>query len=469
MDVMVRDCRDISIDTDSSSRLIVLHTLQLLPHAAYRDAEFQKHFDLLPSETRATSIRVHAGYTCEIDLARYWSTVGDTAVEVQIAFRGFRPLPDTVHLTSGSGVCVRIFSDLKDDNINPSATLTKWKTPLRPKTDGVISPLSDRDVLPSTEKHIYQLVLTYEFTQDEAGSFTPRAPVLQGVLYESAYESQMMLIFDADKKYLGCADAWPSEIKAPKGTVTIRLQVRHDDPVMLEKLKDMSVWIERKLEKEIPLSVYASRESMLIEKNPLKKCTLRKGTSTSVFFAEPPTSKIPSSCQAGDILFGTAYYGSGDPTLPGDGKRPGGFHVLYVVGHKPAKSSDPETPEATDERNLEEKISEAVRDYRVEQLNKLTPAERKDGKFEELLTSLEKEYPDHLPLLLASLKHVDKDDNRSGIAAKIVEAADSLIGKISEDELALHFGKNHDKDDPASCKVSCAYVRAIWLCSLLMW
>jgi hypothetical protein len=195
---------------------------------------------------------------------------------------------------------------------------------------------------------------------------------------------------------------------------------------------------------------------------------LRKGTSTSVFFAEPPTSKIPSSCQAGDILFGTAYYGSGDPSLPGDGKRPGGFQVSYAVGPKPAKSSEPETPEAPDGRTLEEKMSEAVRDCRVEQLNKLTPAEKKDGKFEELLVSIEKEYPDHLPLLLAGLKHVDKDDDRSQIAGKIVEAADNVIGKISEDELALHFGKNHDKEDPASCKVSYASSCATRLYRLLI-
>ena len=455
MDVKVRDSRDSSVNTDSSSRLVVLHAVQLLPHAAYRDVEVQKYFNLIPSQTTATSIRVHSGFTCEVDLARYWSTTGDTAVEVEIEFRGFRPIPDVVHLTAGAGgECVHVFSDLKDDSIAPSGKLTKWKTPLRPKEDGTISPLGDRDVFPSTNKRIYQLVLTYEFSQDEAGSFTPRAPILQGVLYESAYESQLMLIFDDDKKYLGVADAWPGEVKAPKGNVTIRVQVRHDDPTMLEKLKDMTIWIERKLEKEIALSVYASRESMLVGKNQMKKRTLRKGTSASVFFAEPQTSKIPSSCKAGDILFGTVYYGSGDPSLPGDGKRPGGFKVTYTVGPKPvSKKSEAETPEAKDERTVDEKVSEAVRDFRVEQLSKLTAAEKKDGKFDELYISFEEMYPDYLPLLLARLKYVDTEENRAEGSQKVVEASDKVIGNISEDELALHFGKNYEKEDPASCKV----------------
>jgi tripeptidyl-peptidase-2 len=437
--------------------------------------EAQKYFHLLPSQTTVTSIRLYSGFTCEVDLARYWSAVGETTVEVQIEFRGFRPIPDVVHLTAGAGgECVRVFSDLKDDSIAPSAKLTKWKTPLRPKEDGVISPLGDRDVFPSTDKRIYQLVLTYEFTQEEAGSFTPRAPVLQGVLYESAYESQLMLIFDDDKKYLGVADAWPGEVKAPKGNVTVRVQVRHDDPEMLEKLKDMTIWIERKLEKDVQLSVYSCRESMLSGKNTMKKRTLRKGTSASVFFAEPPTSKIPSSCKAGDILVGTAYYGSGDSSLPGDGKRPGGFKVCYTVGPKPAsKKSEAETPEAKDERTVDERVSEAVRDFRVEQLSKLTAAEKKDGKFDELYKSFEEMYPDYLPLLLARLKYIDTEENRAEVAPQVVEASDKVIGEISEDELALHFGKNYDKEDPVSCKVHYDLCRFLltgesrWLVSML--
>ena len=72
----------------------MLHTLQLLPHAAYRDAEVQEYFNLLPSMTTVTWIRVHSGFTCEVDLARYWSAVGTTGVEVQIEFRGFRAFPE---------------------------------------------------------------------------------------------------------------------------------------------------------------------------------------------------------------------------------------------------------------------------------------------------------------------------------------------------------------------------------------
>jgi tripeptidyl-peptidase-2 len=451
MDITVRDRRQ---DADASSRLIVLHTIQLLPHAAYRDAESQKYFQMLPSQSTVSSVRVHSGVTCEVDLARYWSAIGSTKIYVRIEFRGVRALPDKVQLSAGcGGECMRVFSDLRDESINPTAKLTTWKSPIRPKSDGVISPLGERDVFPITEKRIFQLVMTYEFSQEEAGSFTPRCPALQGVLYESAYESQMMLVFDGNKKLLGVGDSWPSEVKVPKGSITIRLQVRHDEQEMLEKLKDMPIWIERKMEKEIALSVYSSKEAMMTGKANFKKRTLRKGTSASIFFAEPPSSKLPSACNAGDVLAGTAYFGSGDASLPGDGKRPGGFAITYVVGPKPPKAPEAATPEPTDERTAEYKMEEAVRDLKVEHLSKLTAKEKEAGKFELLHDKLLTEYPDHIPLFVAALKHVDTDF-REEAAPKVIEAADKIVTAISEDELALHFGKGYDKDDPAETKVS---------------
>ncbi len=50
MDVTVKDCREQNVDKETSARLMVLHTVQLLPHNAYRDAETQKYLNLLPSE-----------------------------------------------------------------------------------------------------------------------------------------------------------------------------------------------------------------------------------------------------------------------------------------------------------------------------------------------------------------------------------------------------------------------------------
>jgi tripeptidyl-peptidase-2 len=454
MDVTVRDGRDTSEGT--TTRLYVLHTVQLLPHAAYRDNTQQKYLNLLPSQININSIPVEAGITCEVGVGRYWSASGSTKADVTIEFRGIQPIPQAISMNSGDSFSlVRISSDLKDEMINPTAKLTKWKTPVRPKSEGVITPLGDRDVHPWSEKKTYQLVLTYEFTQDDKGAFTPRAPALQEVLYESTYESQLILAYDGDKKYLGYCDAYTKSITAPKGTIVIKMQVRHDDPSMLEKLKDMTLWIERKAEKEISLTAYATREDLLVGgKRSMKKRTLRKGSCTSVFFAEPAASKLPSSCKTGDVLMGSCTYASGEGSLPGDGKRPNGFPVTYLVGPKmdTKPPTEGEVAEPKDERTAEERLSDAIRDLKVSQLDKLTTEEKDAGKFEELYSAIEKEYLNHVPLLMVNLKYLDSLKTRPDILPKIVEAADRVIAEISEDELALHFGKKQDKEDPEKVK-----------------
>ena len=439
----------------------MLHSVQLVPHMAYRDAEQQEYLNLTPSQTAIRSIPVHAGITVELAIARYWSASGRTIADVNVEFRGVRPDPRELTLScggGGSGV-VRLFSEIRNEAIAPAAKLTKWRSPLAPKAEGVVSPLGDRDVLPSESRRIYQLVLTYEFEQEEDGSFTPRAPALQGYLYESALESQMMLVFDADKKLLGTADSWPSEIKAQKGTVTIRLQIRHDDPELLEKLRDLEVWIERKLKSDITLSPYASHEAMIAGKGTMKKRVLRKGATAAVIFKGPERSKIPKGCKCGDVLMGTASYAAGSTELPGSGKRPGGFPVRYVVGPKlDSKNDDAATgkaPELPDERTVDLKIDEAVRDLKVGELGKLSGDEKKDAdEFEGLFDKLREEYPDHIPTYIAAIKFFDsKGKRRDENLDKIVELADTIVGLISESELAVHFGTNYDKEDAKSCKV----------------
>ena len=453
MDVTVRDKRDISDDT--TFRIFVLHTVQLLPHATYSEYSERKTLSLLPSQTSINSIAVEAGVTCEVAVARNWSTAGSTIADISIEFRGVMPVTRSIFMSGGdSFALVHARSELKDESINPTAKLSKWKTPVRPKAEGVISPLGSRDIQPWSEKKTYQLLLTYEFSQEDKGAFIPRAPALQEALYESTYESQMILAYDGDKKYLGFCDAFAKSITAPKGTVVLKMQVRHDDPSMLDKLKDMTLWIERKMDKEISLTAFSTREDLLVGgKRSMKKRTLRKGSMASVFFAEPSSSKLPSSCKPGDILTGSYTLETGEASLPGEGKRPGGFPLAYVVGPKMEKStSEAEVADAKDLRTPEERISEAIRDIKVSQLEKLTKEELDQGKFQTLYSDMMKEYPSYVPLIMTYLKFLDGLEARQENLELIIEVADQAISLIPEDELALHFGKKHDKENPEEVK-----------------
>ncbi|CAN0504647.1 unnamed protein product, partial [Scytosiphon promiscuus] len=65
---------------------------------------------------------------------------------------------------------------------------------------GTISVLGARDVTPDG-RQTFALLLEYSFRQvDAGGEVTPRLAGLNGYLYDSAYEAQMCMTFDSNKK-----------------------------------------------------------------------------------------------------------------------------------------------------------------------------------------------------------------------------------------------------------------------------
>ncbi|CAM9816581.1 unnamed protein product, partial [Laminaria digitata] len=64
---------------------------------------------------------------------------------------------------------------------------------------GTISALGERDVAPDG-RQCFSLLLEYSFKQTDAGEVTPRLSALNGYLYDSAFEAQMYMIFDSNKK-----------------------------------------------------------------------------------------------------------------------------------------------------------------------------------------------------------------------------------------------------------------------------
>ena len=93
-------------------------------------------------------------------------------------------------------------------------------------------------------------------------------------------------------------------MKLPKGDFTIRFQLRHDRSDLIEKLKDMVLLIEKKLEKPINLSIFNDLNGTLTDgpKYGTKKISLGKN---SVFFVKrPDDDSHPKDAKPGDILSG---------------------------------------------------------------------------------------------------------------------------------------------------------------------
>jgi tripeptidyl-peptidase-2 len=55
---------------------------------------------------------------------------------------------------------------------------------------------------------------------------SPRAPLLNGTLYEAAMEGQLYYVFDANKQIVAFGDVFSKTHQLKKGSYTIRMQVR---------------------------------------------------------------------------------------------------------------------------------------------------------------------------------------------------------------------------------------------------
>lgn len=91
-------------------------------------------------------------------------------------------------------------SHVADEVVMPSCKLDKWDTSLRPKSS-VISPFpGDRNVMLDGKTRVQGLTLTYNLKLEEGTDVIFKAPLLNGYLYESEYESQMGMIYSEGKR-----------------------------------------------------------------------------------------------------------------------------------------------------------------------------------------------------------------------------------------------------------------------------
>ncbi|ETW08521.1 hypothetical protein H310_01084 [Aphanomyces invadans] len=420
---------------EPAAALYSLHLMQLEKYERQGATSLQKNFYLNTTGQVTHSFAVKGLATLELCLAQYWNSIGSSTVHLEVDFRGIVPDERSVHVTGGVGSTkVNLFAHLRSESIEPSAVLNKWTQRLRPDS-AVVSTLGSRDVF-DDNRHVYQLVLTYSFEKAEEGKITPSLPLLNGRLYESPFESQLILIFDTNKKYLGCSDAYPRSTSLKKGKFILRAQVRHEDPSVLENLKSMMAFVTHDI-KDVTVTVYDSPNDPSFKGKALSASPLKKGVYRPVYVGEPAFDKLPKGASTGDILSGKITYGRKSTDVKGVTQKPDGYPLSYTVPAKPTVEKEPEAKEAEDVRDEDVLANEAVRDLLVKRLVKLQGKDSFLGQWAKLNST----YPSHLPLLQTRLHHYDNNSSkRRAVLKEIVEAAASIVSAIDADALAVHYG-----------------------------
>jgi len=75
-----------------------------------------------------------------------------------------------------------------------------------------IKALTYRDVIPP-QRPIYQLNLSYAFSLPKTTELCVTCGLLDDLLYECEYESQLWMLFDSNKQYIAAGDAYSSRVR----------------------------------------------------------------------------------------------------------------------------------------------------------------------------------------------------------------------------------------------------------------
>jgi len=417
----------------------VLHTLHLTPQRSYAEGECEKYIWLETEVEEVVPVPVKDGTTIELCLAQFWSGIGDSVVDLKVEFHGLKITTTDVGLY-GSSLIKRIDVEslLRKEELSPEVSLEKAQSALLPSSHAIRLLPDDRDRLPEG-RQIYEMVMTYNFKLSEAAEITPRFPVLSTLLYESPYEAQFWMIFNANKRLVGFGDFRPEPKKLSKGSFTLRLQIRHDRVDMLEKLKATEILLEKKISKSINLPIYPSLKNALTDdaKFPSAGKAMKRGRQLAFFIGRVEPSALPKDVSPGDLLLGTlSTYKN---LLPEKKQKLSGVNFAYVVqpsSSAPAPSSQGGAEQGKDKeyRTPEEALEEYIFEKKVEYADQLLKSKRVQ-EFDALAKALLSQRPDYLPLLSLNLKRAVHEKELQ----EIVAAADAVIKSIDISSLALHL------------------------------
>eukprot|EP00884_Botryococcus_braunii_P019412 jgi/Botrbrau1/6154/Bobra.331_2s0044.1 len=235
----------------------------------------------------------------------------------------------------------------------------------------------------------------------------------------------MSMLFDTNKRLLKVNDIYPEAVQLSKGDYIIRLYLRHDDPALLGKLKNLPMIVDRRLTDTISVPIYYSQAEAVKGSNgtakermlyPDKKCWCRR--EATYFVGPVPEDKLPKDATAGRIIGELV----GESTESRKGLRMR-MRIQGCPGFEPGwlprarrRPSDKDGSGNGEEpkKQAREKLAEALRDAQVKFLKEQPDSAEGEERafFDSLRDKLVKEFPDHLPLLLERLNRLASLEGR---------------------------------------------------------
>ncbi|XP_030500340.2 tripeptidyl-peptidase 2 [Cannabis sativa] len=446
-------------------RRFFVDTVQLCP--LQRPNKWESVVTFSSPSTKSFSFPVVGGQTMELAIAQFWSSgIGShekTIVDFEIAFHGININKDEV-LLDGSEAPVRIDAEalMASEKLAPAAILNKVRIPYRPVEAKISTLTTDRDKLPSG-KQTLALKLTYKFKLEDGAEINPFIPLLNNRIYDTKFESQFYMISDTNKRVYAMGDVYPDRSKLPKGEYILQLYLRHDNVQYLEKLKQLVLFIERKLEEKdvVRLSFFSQPDGTVMGNGSYKSSLLVPGIKEAFYVGPPSKDKLPKNCQHGSVLCGAISYGKLSYHGDGDGKNPqknpASYKISYIVPPNKLDEDKGKVSAPTCTKSVSERIEEEVRDVKVKLLASLKQdTDEEYSEWESLSLSLKSEYPNYTPLLAKILEGLLSRNNiqdKISHNEKVIDAANEVVDSIDKDELIKFLALKIDPEDDEAEKL----------------
>ncbi|RDX94509.1 Tripeptidyl-peptidase 2, partial [Mucuna pruriens] len=451
-----------SFDT---ARRFFVHTVQICP--LQRPFTRRNVITFSSPAAKSFTFKVVGGQTLELVIAQFWSSgIGShdtTSVDLEVVFHGIKVNQKEIVL-DGSEAPIRIDAEalLASEKLAPVAILNKIRVPYRP-IDAKISALSsDRDKLPSG-KQILALTLIYKIKLEDGAEIKPQIPFLNDRIYDTKFESQFYIISDSNKQVYSSGDAYPSSTKLPKGEYNLQLYLRHDNLQILEKMKQLVLFIERNLEEKVEiirLCFFSQPDGPLMGNGSFKSSSLVPGIKEGFYVGPPPKDKLPKNSLQGSVLVGSISYGKLSFAGQGDHKNPEKHPVSYLVSYIiPPKIDEDKGKNSSlsSKKTVSERLEQEVRDAKIKVLGGVKQdSDEECLEWKKLSASLKSEYPKHTPLLAKILEGLV---SRSYMKDKfhhheeVIDAANEVIDSIDREELAKFFALKNDPEDEEEEKI----------------
>ncbi|KAH1023665.1 hypothetical protein HUJ04_012827 [Dendroctonus ponderosae] len=446
----------LKLTSNEDSGRFVIHTMQSLPRQHCKSLETVKIVAVTSKTDTYVSFQVKGDIVLEVVIAKYWANTGEATLEYSIAFYGVKPNQPLINMHSADGIHTVEVKTLQGEEISPTISLKNSVQILKP-SEGKITPLTDRDVIPPN-RQIYELVLVYNFSISKPCEVSPNLSLLSHMLYESEYESQLWMLFDANKQLLSSGDAYPSKytVKLEKGEYTIRLQVRHDKRDYLEKITDASLLLQQKLASSIVMDVYLTYSQALIG-GKKAGVTYNANPHTIVPFYIAPLASDKFSIKSNNM----AHYLSGTITYAKD----------EIDNSSPKKTGSNGGGAPVLDKSKKDEYNDALRDLSINWISKLD----KEGG-EKLYCELLKNHPNNLPIHSSYLQMLDPLDKRilpalrkkPSVTAddlnKIANTCDKVLNSLNEETILASMAVKTDlRVDAVKVKIQAEQQKNIYL------